>query len=259
MGQPQWSSIYRRRVAWALGVLAVATVVAGLGFGSVHGARSGYYTQVRDAVVRGVARDFAAGMGAGGRTFESCLKARMRDALTPPRIAGLAPSYRRPGGPPYAAQTLNAIAFPLAARCGHRHLVPELTGAARGLATTHATGAAVRKLGITYGPYLGLRCTPPVAKADCERIGIDIVLRRPAATVVAVAGDQKIHLRTPGKHDGVPEHDWVGTFTDAGIAPGSYEPGTNVTWVGVELRVRFADGTRRHAVFPHVLLAPGWG
>jgi hypothetical protein len=197
MDQRQRSPITHLRIVSVLAVLAVATLLADWGSGSARGAHPAYYPQVRDAVVRGVGRDFAA--------------------------------------------------------------VPELTGAARGLAGTHATGASVRKLGVTYGPYLGLRCRPPVAKADCERIGIDIVLRRPARSVVAVAGDQKIHLRTPGRHDGVRAHDWVGTFTHAGIAPGSYKPGTNVTWVELELRVRFADGTRRHAAFPHVLLSPGWG
>jgi hypothetical protein len=259
MAQRQRSPITHLRIASALAVLAVATLAAVWGSGSARGADPAYYSLVRDAVVRGVGRDFTAGTGAGGPAFDSCLKTRMHDALIPPRIAGLAPVYRRPGGPPYAAQALNAIASPLAARCGHRYMVPELTGAARGLAKTHATGASVRKLGVTYGPYLGLRCRPPVTKADCERIGIDIVLRRAATNVVAVAGDQKIHLRTPGRHDGVRAHDWVGTFTHAGIAPGSYEPGTNVTWIELDLRVRFADGTRRHAVFPHVLLAPGWG
>lgn len=234
-------------------------LVAGWGIGSARGADPTYYSQVRDAVVRGVGHDFAAGTGVGGPAFEGCLETRMHEALTPPRIAGLAPVYRPPGGAAYAAQALNAFAFPLAARCGHRYLLPELTAAARGLARTYATGSSVRRLGVTYGPYLGLRCRPPVAKADCERIGIDIVLRRPATSVVAVAGDQKIHLRTPGRHDGVRAHDWVGTFTHAGIAPGSYEPGTNVTWLELELRVRFADGARRRAVFPHVLLAPGWG
>lgn len=184
MGQSQRASITPCRVAAALLVLAVATVVAALGFGSADGARPHYYAQVRDAVVG---------------------------------------------------------------------------GAARGLATTHATGAAVRKLGVTYGPYLGLRCSHPVAKADCERIGIDVVFRRPAVSAVAVAGDQKIHLRTPGRHDGVRAHDWVGNFTHAGLAAGPDEPGTNISWVEVELRVRFAGGARRQATFPHVLLAPGWG
>ena len=179
--------------------------------------------------------------------------------LDPPTITDLAAVYRRPGGSAYAAQVLNAIASPLAARCGHRAWVPELIEAAHGLSFSRPTGAAARHLGVTYGPFLGLRCSHPVAKADCERIGIDVVFRRPAIRVVAVAGDQRIVLRTPGKHDGVRRRDWVGTFTESGIAPGSYDSGVNVIRVPVELRVIFAGGHHAQALFPQALLAPGWG
>jgi len=119
--------------------------------------------------------------------------------------------------------------------------------------------AAAKSLGVTYGPFLGLRCSHPVAKADCERIGIDVVFRRAATRVVAVAGDQRIALRTPGQHSGVRRHDWVGTFTEAGLAPGSYKNGVNVIRVPVELQVTFANGRHARGLFPQALLAPGWG
>jgi hypothetical protein len=256
----------RRRLT-ALGLLIpvalAAFLVAGgpgsAASGSGNSARAAYFDHVRDAVVRGAARDFAAGTGIGGPDFAACVEGRLGEALDPPTITDLAAVYRRPGGSAYAAQVLNAIASPLTARCGHRTWVPELIEAAHGLSFTRPTGAAARHLGVTYGPFLGLRCAHPVAKADCERIGIDVVFRRAAIRVVAIAGDQRILLRTPGQHDGVRRHDWVGTFTEAGIAPGSYESGVNVIRVPVELRVIFAGGRHAHAVFPQALLAPGWG
>lgn len=138
-------------------------------------------------------------------------------------------------------------------------LAAALAGAAQGRSGIDPNRAAEAQLGVSYGPFMGLRCSHPVAKADCERIGIDVVLRLPASRVVAIAGDQRILLRTPGMHSGVRRHDWVGAFTEAGIAPGSYENGVNVIRVPVELRVRFASGRTAHAMFPRVLLAPGWG
>jgi hypothetical protein len=227
--------------------------------GSGSSARAAYFAHVRAAVVRGAARDFAAGTGIGGPDFAACVVHQLREALDAPTITDLAAVYRRSGGSADAAQVLNAIASPLAARCGHRTWVPEMIEAAHGLSLTRPTGAAARHLGVTYGPYLGLRCSHPVSKAACEGIGIDVVFHRPAIRVVAVAGDQRIALRTPGEHDGVRRRDWVGTFTESGLAPGSYDSGVNVIRVPVELRVIFAGGRHAHALFPQALLAPGWG
>jgi hypothetical protein len=243
----------------ALAAFLVAGGPGSAASGSGNSARVPYFERVRDAVVIGAARDFAQGTGIGGPDFADCVERKLGEALDPPTITDLAAVYRRPGGSAYAAQVLNAIASPLAARCGHRAWVPELIEAARGLSFTRPTGAAAKRLGVTYGPFLGLRCSHPVAKADCERIGIDVVFRRPAIRVVAVAGSQRIILRTPGEHDGVQRHDWVGTFTESGIAPGSYDSGVNVIRVPVELRVTFAGGRHAHALFPQALLAPGWG
>jgi len=115
-----------------------------------------------------------------------------------------------------------------------------------------------QRLGLTYGPYLGRRCAPP-GRRNCERVGIDVVFRRAAARVVAVAGAQKIRLRTPGKHDGVRYRDWVGLFTHAGFPRPARGAGDTVVHAAVELRVRFADGRRVAAILPHVALLPGWG
>lgn len=124
---------------------------------------------------------------------------------------------------------------------------------------THASGTAANELGVTYGPYLGIRCDSG-ERRGCEKVGIDVVFRRAATSVVAIAGVQKIHLRTPGKHSGVRRHDWVGTFTHAELLPNRpYELKTGPIYTAVELRVRFAGGARVHAYLPHVLISSGWG
>ena len=138
-------------------------------------------------------------------------------------------------------------------------LFAALAGVAQGKSGINPNAAAEASLGVKYGPYMGLRCKHPIPKAECETIGIDVELRRRAAKVVARAGSQQIVLRTPGRHDGVRFHDWVGNFTHAGIAPGHYPHGTNVVRVPVELFVHFADGRHAHARFPGVFLLPGWG
>ncbi|MBS1882736.1 MAG: hypothetical protein JSS97_07250 [Actinobacteria bacterium] len=196
---------------------------------------------------------------AGGSTASASTahSAVYHERIDPPTIAGLEAVYRRPSGSAYAAQALNRLAAPLAASCGHRSWVPELTGAAEGLSRGQPTGTGVRRLGITYGPYLGRRCAPP-GHRNCETVGIDVVFRQAATRVVAVAGPQKIHLRTPGEHDGIRGRDWVGTFTRAGF-PRPARGGGNVVHASLELRVRFADGRRLAALLRHVPLLPGWG
>ncbi|HEX4308232.1 MAG TPA: hypothetical protein VHZ54_19505 [Solirubrobacterales bacterium] len=120
--------------------------------------------------------------------------------------------------------------------------------------------AATAKLGVTYGPYLGKRCRD-VAYPRCELIGIDIVFSRTATRVEAIAGTQRIRLRTPGEHSGVPRHDWVGRFTATDLAR-THDSGDRdgeLLYAPVQIRVRFAGGHLARAVFPHVLVAPGWG
>lgn len=245
-----------------LPLLAVATVaLAARSADSAPAPRASaaYFERVRGAVLAGMGRDFAEGAGISGPSFHSCLRSELGEALDPPTISDLAAVYRRPGGSAYAAQMLNALALPLARECGHASWVPELTGAAAGLAGSHATGAAVRKLGVTYGPYLGLRCRHRYRRG-CDRVGIDIVFRRAATSVVAVLGSQRIHLRTPGMHDGVRNHDWVGNFRRRGLLPpGRFNLDDEPLYVAVELRVRFAGGRTARSLFPHVLVAPGWG
>jgi hypothetical protein len=237
----------------------LATSAGGSGLTAPPSGRAAYFDHVRDSVVQGAGRDFAEGTGIGGPDYAACVKDELGGVLDPPTISSLATVYRRPGNSAYVAQILNAIAGPLATRCGHRYWVPELTGAAGGFSFSHDTGVAVRTLGVSYGPFLGVRCHRPGTR-HCGRVGIDVVFRRPAAGVVAYIGGQKTRLVTPGLHSGVTNHDWVGTFTHARFVPrGSFNIDNEPFYVAVELRVIFADGRHAHALFPRALVAPGWG
>jgi hypothetical protein len=253
----------RRLTSLALLVLllAAALLFAGGSESAVsRRAAPSYFERVRAAVVHGAARDFADGTGVGGPAYASCVESGLGRALDPPTIGSLATVYRRPGGSAYAAQVLNALALPAATRCGHRYWVPELTSAAQGLASSHDTGAAVRALGISYGPYLGIRCYRSGAR-HCARVGIDVVFRRPATSVVAYVGLQHVRLVTPGQHNGITNHDWVGTFTHAHFIPRGrrFNIDDEPFYVAVELRVTFAGGRHAHALLPRVMVAPGWG
>jgi len=243
-----------------------------------HERHEAYFARVRKAVVRGEAQDYAEGTRIGGPALQACLRAGLREALDPPTISNLVQVYRRPDGRAFAAQALNALASPLAARCGHPYWVPELVHAAGGLRVGHPTGAAVRRLGLTYGPYLGVRCRR-ANHPGCDRVGIDVVFGHAAARVVVLVGGDRLALHTPGDHDGVRYRDWVGNLTDVGF----YRPGSpfyihghgpyhlardrpHPTWAGyppvyvpVELQVRFADGGRASALLPRVFVSPGWG
>lgn len=62
------------------------------------------------------------------------------------------------------------------------------SGEGRELRSGSPASVAAATLGVTYGPYLGKRCRH-VAYPGCELIGIDVVFRRAATRVLAIAGD----------------------------------------------------------------------
>jgi hypothetical protein len=130
--------------------------------------------------------------------------------------------------------------------------------------------ASVRKLGVTYGPFLGVRCRR-ANHVGCDRVGVDIVFEHAANSVVAVVAGRHLRLRTPGMHNAVRYRDWVGTFANAGIdnrnspfaIDGGRPPrkwaGYPPVYVPIEFRVAYADGRHARALFAHVFLGPGWG
>ncbi|MFT3863376.1 MAG: hypothetical protein QM729_03820 [Solirubrobacterales bacterium] len=121
---------------------------------------------------------------------------------------------------------------------------------------------------LSYGPYLGVRCPRP-NRIGCDRVGIDLVLGRPARRVSATLAGRVLALRTPGLHTGVRGEDWVGTLDRAGLTRrGSpfFIGSARTVWVGdppvhvpVLITATLGDGTRRALLLPRVTLSPGWG
>jgi hypothetical protein len=124
------------------------------------------------------------------------------------------------------------------------------------------------RLAVTYGPYLGIRCWKPNA-TGCDRVGIDVVLKKRATRVVASLAGRRISLRTPGLHNGARGRDWVGDLAPAGLGRNGsplYLGSTKGRWEGdppvfVPIRVTAtrSDGRRHSVTFPRVQLRPGWG
>ncbi len=232
------------------------------------------YDVMRDKVVLGLAKDFRAGTNVGPKGYATCVRNGFRRALSPDRLDSLVAIYRRPDGQAFAAQALSRIAAPIGAECGGAKFMPEPIDASAALAGHYPLSRlmiAARRLGITYGPYLGVTCHR-AGHTGCEEVGIDLVLRRDARSVTAWVGRRRLTLRTPGEHNGVAGRDWVGFVRGVGLnRPGSPfqipDNGRNRgTWAGyppvhlpVRLAVAYPGGGTVAGTLPSVFLSPGWG
>jgi hypothetical protein len=232
------------------------------------------YGLMRDKVVLGLAKDFRAGTHAGPGGYALCVRLGMRRALSSDQLNRLVAIYRRPDGQAFAAQALSRIAAPIGAECGGARFIPEPIAASEALAGRYPLSRlmiAARRLGITYGPYLGVTCHR-AGHIGCEEVGIDVVLRRDAKTVTAWVGRRRLALRTPGEHNGVAARDWVGFVRGVGLnRPGSPfripDNGRNRgTWAGyppvflpVRLAIAYPGGGTVAGTLPRVFLSPGWG
>lgn len=126
---------------------AVASILAAIRFGhrespsgrattAAPGARASRRIDaeaLRDAIIRGAARDFRAGTGVGPNGFRRCLLEGLGRALDRAVLARLAAIARRPYGLARAAQALNELAVPIGDACGGRRYVPKLIAAATAL------------------------------------------------------------------------------------------------------------------------------
>jgi hypothetical protein len=232
------------------------------------------YAVMRDKVILGLARDFRAGTHAGPPRYGLCLRLGMRRVLTREQLDRLLAVYRRPQGQGLAAQALNGLAAPVGVECGGARYVPELVTASAALGGDYPLGSrdiAARRFGIAYGPYLGITCRR-AGSSRCDRVGIDVVLRRDARAVAAWVGGRRLVLRTPGLHSGRAGRDWVGYLDRVGLGrPGSpfhlpargSGPGA---WAGspavhlpVRLVIEYPDGTSATAALSGIPLSPGWG
>ena len=82
------------------------------------------------AVIWGARRDFRESTSPAW--FERCFLLEFRAELTAEAVSQLV-AIKRSAGEPAAAIALNRAALPAADRCGRRHFVPELVGAASAL------------------------------------------------------------------------------------------------------------------------------
>jgi hypothetical protein len=251
---------------FAIVSLTLLAVLVGIGCGSsASEQRSGQgrekvaptdYEAMRDKVVLGLAKDFRASSRVGPRRYGLCVRLGMRRALTPEQLSRLVAIYRRPEGQQFAAQALNALAAPVGAECGGAKYVPELITASEAVGGDYPLGRlgiAARRLGVTYGPYLGVTCRK-AGSTDCDSVGIDVVLRRDARAVTAWVGGRRLVLRTPGLHTGRAGRDWVGYLDRVGLGRRD-----SPFHVPVRLEISYPDETTAAGTLPHVLLSPGWG
>lgn len=229
------------------------------------------YAAMRDKVVRGFAEEFREGTGAEPQGYGLCVRLGLDRVLTREQLNRLVAIYRRPDGQQFAAHALVSLAGSVGAECGGARYVPEMVKASEALAGEYPLGRleiAARRLGIVYGPYLGLTCRKAGAHR-CDEVGIDVVLRERAAALTAWVGGQRVSLRTPGLHNGAPQRDWVGFLRNVGLErPGSafHLPRRSGRWAGfpavtlpVRLEVVEPDGEKTFATLPQVFLSPGWG
>jgi hypothetical protein len=132
-----------------------------------------------------------------------------------------------------------------------------------------ATAVAPEEV-LDRGPYMGVSCRVP-NEFGCDRVGLAVWLRRPAASVDASIAGRDLHLDdkewSEAEEDGE-RRMFAGFLQPAGLIDGplrltaDYGPGR---WIGrdpvsapVEIRIVRADGSVE-ATRIDVSLSPGWG
>jgi hypothetical protein len=211
---------------------------------------------LRSKVVTGVGEDFRGGTRAGPKGYGICIRVGIGRALDRPTLRRLLIVSRRPGGSAFAAQALNAIAVPIGDACGGRRFVPELVHAAAALRGARLVDSPAHRVGLEYGPYIGISCPRPSRRA-CDRIGIDLVLRRQARSVAAIVAGRRVQLVTPGPvpHDaGAVGRDWGGFLANAGVRRGG-----SSAHLPVRVAIVYPGGRRETLRMPPVRVSPGFG
>jgi hypothetical protein len=229
---------------------------------------------LRSKIVTGVGEDFRSGTHAGPTGFGICIRLGMSHALDRATLLRLLSVSRRRGGGAFAAQALADIAVPIGDACGGRQFVPELISAAAALRGARLVDSRAHRLGLEYGPYIGVACRRP-SRTGCDRIGLDLVLRRPARSVAATVAGRRVQLVTPGPipHDAdAVGRDWGRFLENVGLQrEGSLfyiEPsgrhfghwaGQPPVYLPMRVEVVYPGGRRETLRMPPVFLSPGFG
>ena len=126
-----------------------------------------------------------------------------------------------------------------------------VTGASQGI----GAGIVRQLLARGYGVVACSRKVAATNQPNLVEVAGDISQPETAARIIQTAKERFGRVDTLINNPGA----FLPTFTEAGVAPGSYKNGINVIRVPVELRVTFAGGRHAEALFPKAILAPGWG
>jgi hypothetical protein len=225
---------------------------------------------LRRAILQGVGRDYLGGTQVGPPSYGLCLQRGVRRLLDGKTLRTLALVYRQPSGQQRTAQALTEIAAPVGARCaGGRKLVPMMIEASMAFRAGHLPPVGIGAR-LSYGPYLGVTCRR-ASSIRCDRVGIDLVLRRRASAVVATIAGRALRLRTPGLHTGAAGKDWVGYLDGAGLrrrgsrfqidsyGEGRSWAGSPPVYLPVRIEIVYRGGQRAAGTLPRVSLSPGWG
>jgi hypothetical protein len=225
---------------------------------------------LRRAVLQGIGRDYLGGTQVGPPSFGLCLQRGMRGLLDEGTLRTLALVYRRPAGQQYTAQALADLAVPIGERCGGRRFVPMPIEASIAFRAGHLPPAGIGAR-LAHGPYLGVACLR-ASSIRCDRVGIDLVLRRDATAVTARVGGRRLELHTPGRDNGVAGREWVGYIDRAGLRRPGGPLHVDATgdrreiWGGfppvyapVRLEISYPRGRRVEGTLPRVSLSPDWG
>jgi hypothetical protein len=120
--------------------------------------------------------------------------------------------------------------------------------------TACVTNAA--RLELPRHPYMGVACKQ-ANTIGCDKVGLAVWLRRPAAKLEAWIGRRHIVLRRVGGRNGPPTY--YGFLHHAGLRGGPLAVHPHrPTFAIVRIRATYPDRTRRSATVK-VGLAPGWG
>ena len=211
---------------------------------------------LRSKIVTGVGEDFRGGTQAGPRGYGICIRVGIGRALDRATLRRLLTVSRRSRGAAFAAQALNAIAVPIGDACGGRRFVPELVHAATALRGARLVDTRAHRIGLEYGPYLGVSCRRPSRRA-CDRIGISSSSggRRARSPRSSPAGASSWSHPAPSR---MTPARWAATGAASSRTPACGARGSSAP-LPVRVAIVYPGGRRKTLQMPPVRVSAGFG